>query len=151
MTLPQGTAEACAGCGAELVDDGPPSYDYQGRTLCMDCVDHAIEKSGEAEAWAARCVVVCNKNALAAYDPEARSAPTREEYAAGAREAHTENAVRAHNRHNATNYDELKKDLDRYDPLDRARYAALCDRVGEEIANQLDALEESDLDDVVQP
>lgn len=36
------------------------------------------------------------------------------------REPYTENSVRAHNRHNCTNYDELIRDLKRNDPFDRA-------------------------------
>jgi hypothetical protein len=99
-----------------IVDDLP---------FCSRCACEHVERTRGAElkAWAVEHVRVIGT--LHEYDPTERYAPTREEYAAGMREAYTENSVRVHNRHNCTNYDELIRDLNRDDPFDRAKYSAI--------------------------
>ena len=70
---------------------------------------------------------------LAVYDPAGHYAPSPEEYEAGDREAYTENSVRAFNRHNRTNYDELIKPFSKHDtdPETRAYYSAIRTRIEE--------------------
>jgi hypothetical protein len=74
------------------------------------------------------------------FDPAHRSAPTREQYEAGDREAYTENSVRAYNRHDRTNYDALIAELDRDNAIDRIFYNAIRDRIDV-------LLDEAELDD----
>lgn len=127
MTIP------CHTCQARLDDEDvgdvePPTV-VDDLSFCRSCAMEFVEKTygAEMDAWAAENVKVTGK--LAEYDPEAHFAPTPEEYDMGMREAHTPNAVAAHNRHNRTNYDELIRDLDRDDPFDRALYFAIRRRV----------------------
>jgi hypothetical protein len=70
--------------------------------------------------------------------------PTPEEYEWGCREAYTFNSVAAYNRHNCTNYDELCKQLDRYDELDRVMYEKLLEQLFELIEN---GMYETDIDE----
>lgn len=113
----------CRECDCEVYET------IDDETYCGDCTKAIIEEhKSEIEELVAQVKLT---GELVVYEPEHRSAPTREEYAAGFREAYTENSVRAYNRHSRTNYDKLIKDLDPDDALSRAAYEAVRRRVGE--------------------
>lgn len=136
---------SCHTCHSNLDDEGtgdvePPTV-VDDLSFCRSCALEYVEKThgAEMDAWAADNVKVTGQ--LDEYDPDVHFAPTREEYDMGMREAHTPNAVAAHNRHNRTNYDELIRDLDRDDPFDRALYRAIRRRV-EALVGSIDELSE---------
>ena len=97
----------------------------------VDAVETLVgtdEVRDDAERWAARHVR--QTGPLEVYDSSERSAPTREEYEMGMREAYTDAAVEAHNRHSRTNYDALCSLLDKDSKLDQVYYDAVRTRVG---------------------
>jgi hypothetical protein len=120
---------SCHACRFALDDEGSGEVAsatvVDGLQFCSLCACEHVERTRDAEfkAWAVEHVRVTRTPHE--YDPTARHAPTREEYEMGMHEAYTENSVRADNRHNCTNYDDLIRDLNRDDPLDRAKYNAI--------------------------
>jgi hypothetical protein len=114
----------CAGCG-----DQGYGFRIRGEDYCAECSETILdEQKDRIAAHAARLEITGD---LKEYDPEQHHAPTREEYELGYRYAHTVNAVRAANRHEHTNYDEVIKGLDRECLLDTAIYEAVQTRLAE--------------------
>lgn len=134
----------CADCGKSgVIDDEPVYEDLDGRKLCLDCAeDSAAAMRYECEEFAREHVRLTGRPHR--YLEEYWYAPSRDEYQDGDREAYTENAVAAHNRHSCTNYDELISGLDRGDPWDRALYDAIRVRVEEVIDECLASEREND-------
>ncbi len=133
----------CEGCGCHAADDCNAGDDcdrcYDGPWLeirledrdcyCESCVEQIIEDHSEEIAEYAAQVKITGE--LEVYEPMEHFAPTPEQYDMGCREAHTENSVRAFNRHHRTNYEELIRGLSKDDALDRAFYTAVRERVNE--------------------
>lgn len=114
----------CHRCHGQVSDE---VYDFGGEFLCDDCCSKALAEAEEdAQALAADCRIT---QPIERFDPKYEYSCSREEYESGAKESHTPKSVRANNRHNCTNYDELIEGLDRYDPLDRVRYNVVRRRI----------------------
>jgi hypothetical protein len=96
---------------------------------CINALAQVIVK--EAESYALESCKITRP--LAKYDARYEYRPTPEEYNSGAKEAYTENAHRAHCRHNCTNYDELIKTLSKYSEVlrDKVYYEAIRKRIDE--------------------
>lgn len=106
---------ACEALNALEMDDEDEEY------LAM--LDILQGCSSDADEWAES---VCHlTDDVHVFQPELRFAPRPEEFELGDREAYTANSVRAMNRHNATNYDEICALLDRHDRVDRVYYLAV--------------------------
>lgn len=122
--------DLCNSCKGQL----EPGFAYEHRSgvvTCRSCWDQSLREAAREEASAfakASCKIT---GSLERYDPSGGFAPTPQEYESGSKEAYTANAVRAFNRHNSTNYDELIRDLDRDDPVSCAYYSAIRERIEE--------------------
>jgi len=125
----------CDGCKREMYWGDEPIYEYEAECYCLDCAeDYADCFWDEARDWAEeRCKLT---GEVEEYDPEYHFACTPEDYEMGDKESYTPNSVGADNRHNATNYDEVIKDLDPYDPVDRIFYKAVRERIEELIEDR---------------
>ncbi len=138
----------CARCGKPLCrnchpEDGWNTVDAE--LYCDDCTRVIIAENRDLIAEYVAAVAITGR--IHWHDPAHRFAPTPEAYAAGDREAYTENSVRAFNRHERTNYDDIVRDLDRDDALDRAIYEAVRARVEELLAEAEPVGGEPDEDD----
>ncbi|HMI82556.1 MAG TPA: hypothetical protein VK550_00615 [Polyangiaceae bacterium] len=114
----------CSNCeapegGVYVVGHEPP--------FCQACLRESAEDDARKFAEQFCCIT----DSLERFDEAQRFAPTPSEYEAGMTEAYTTNSVRAYNRHNRTNYEEIIGLLDRYDPVDQAIYGAVRDRINE--------------------
>jgi hypothetical protein len=94
--------------------------------ICADWV--VASRAAEVREFVAQLVVT---DELSVYDPAEHYAPSPDEYANGAKFAHTRRAIVTANRHECTNYDELCKQLDQHDYFDQAIYSALRARANE--------------------
>lgn len=119
--------QKCGECSQIIVSD----YCYTNdQHFCEECAPAIASRLyAEAAAFAFENCEVAER--LPLYDESKRDAPTPEEYADGYREAYTENAFRCMYRHRYSNYDELIRNLDKFDFADRIRYQAIRDRIEE--------------------
>lgn len=100
-----------------------------GAAHCSACSEKIVAENEDViEEYVAQLKIT---GEVAQYDPAHHWAPTPDEYAAGFKEAYTENSVGAFNQHCRTNYDDLIRNLDRGDAFHRAVYEAVCARVAE--------------------
>lgn len=143
--MPETVDITCGGCGLPLVDGECPfvctrcrnkdcdirvrecglNPDDQLCSICSDEIEIDCAMPAAKKYAKANCRLTGTPTK---YNPEAHFACTPEEYNLGDRCSHTENSCLTLSRHNATNYDELIRELDRYDPRDQAYRAAIRDR-----------------------
>lgn len=124
-------ARCCCGCNLYEVYDNPDTDALLAgdERVCPNCYEAWAEECAESEAQA-YAIEHCRLTAqVPDYDPELHYACSAEDYEMGAKESYTPNALLAWARHNATNYDELVKDLDRDSGEHRAYYTAIRQRV----------------------
>lgn len=117
----------CSECEQPIADEAYPDGE---KYLCESCFQEIIDGARqEAEEFAEANCKITHK--LRRFDPEKKWACSPEEYQSGAIESYTENSVKAHNRHNCTNYDELIPD--HHDTSIRAHelYQAIRNRIEE--------------------
>ena len=133
----------CAECEQPIADEAYPDGE---KYLCESCFQEIIDGARqEAEAFAEANCKITGK--LHRFDPENECACSPKDYALGEKESYTENSVRAQNRHNCTNYDELIPD--RHDTSIRARelYQAIRTRIEELLDDADEDQYEDELED----
>lgn len=121
----------CGGCVYEA-SDPDELREKDAKQLCWGCYNDAIEREHGAAATAhalEHCAIYANS--IERYDPAHHYAPSAEQYSGGDKFAYTPNALRAHNRHEATNYDELIRPLLPDDPVGQVYYSAIRARIEE--------------------
>ncbi len=131
---PENLPLVCAHCEEPIEDE---VYLEDGEYLHAACCE-AIEKERriEAEEFARVNCKITRK--LHRFDPNKEWACSRDDYEMGARESYTENSVRAHNRHNCTNYDQLLPQRLDDSMWARALYEAVRERIEELLENAND-------------
>lgn len=133
----------CAECEEPIADE---PYLDDGKFLCESCFEGITEAAREeAEEFAEANCKITQK--LRRFDPEKEWACSPEDYDVGAKESYTENSVRAHNRHNCTNYDELIPDQHDTSIPARELYSAIRSRIEKLLDEANEDQYEDELDD----
>jgi hypothetical protein len=117
----------CAECGESIRDEVCMEDEGYLHTACCEGIEEEHRK--EAEEFAKANCKITRK--LHRFDESKAWACSPEDYEMGARESYTENSVRARNRHNCTNYEQLIPDRLDDSMWARARYEAIRVRVEE--------------------
>jgi hypothetical protein len=124
----------CAECEETIEDEVCCEDGEYYHTACCEEIEEELCK--EAEEFAKTNCKIIRK--LHRFDPHKEWACSRDDYEMRVRESYTENSVRAHNRHNCTNYDQLLPQRLDDSMWARALYEAVRERIEELLENASD-------------